>query len=62
MWQRVRDLVKLKQTMAVSLSLRGRYREVATSISIDSLDADSGMDEILKILDGKFKKKLGYNL
>ena len=57
MWQRVTDLAKRKQAMTVSLSLSGRYRDVATSISIDSLDADSGMDELLKILDENFKKE-----
>ena len=54
LWQRVTELAKKKQAMAVALSLSGKYREVATSISIDDLDSDNGMTELLKVMDENF--------
>ena len=57
LWQRVTELTKKKQAMAVALSLSGKYREVATSISTDDLDSDNGTTELLKVMDENFKKE-----
>ena len=56
-WQRVTEIPAKKQAMAVSLSLTGKYREVATNIPIETLDSENGMVELLKVLDENFQKE-----
>ena len=56
-WQRVTELPKKKQALAVTLSLSDKYREVATEIDIEVLNSDNGIDELFKVLDNSFRQE-----
>ena len=56
LWQIVTDLEKSKQAVAIALSLRGKYRDVATGISSATLSAEDGVTSLLDELDKHFKK------
>lgn len=64
MWMLVTDLVKKKQALAVTLSLKGQARAKALEIKAEDLNADSGMETLLKALDTIFesdKVDIAYN-
>ena len=56
-WKRVTAVEKSKQAMIVSLSFEGKYKQVATNMDIDLLDAEDGMDKLLNAMDENFKKE-----
>ena len=56
LWRTLTDLDKKKQAPAIALSLKGKYREVAMSLTDDEMTAESGFDNLLTKLDQKFKK------
>ena len=39
------------------LSLKGKYREIATEIDVEILNQDNGMTELFKVLDANFKNE-----
>ena len=55
-WQRVTDLEEKRKALAIVLSLKGKYKDVAMEISVDDLNCDAGMEKLLKALDDNFKK------
>ena len=57
MWRRVTELTLKNQALAVTLSLKGKYREIATEIDVEILNQDNGMTELFKVLDANFKKE-----
>jgi hypothetical protein len=63
-WQRVTDLEKKKQALAVTLTLRGQARTKALEIKAETLNTEDGMSELLNALDSIFQKDkvdIAYN-
>ena len=55
-WKSVTDLGKKKRAGVVSLTLTGKYREVAREVRVSAMNTDTGLDELIKVLDEHFKK------
>ena len=53
----ITDVDKKKQALVVTLSLSGKARETALEIDSSKLNADDGMDVLIKQLDAVFKRK-----
>ena len=56
-WRMITDVDKKKQALVVTLSLSGKARETALEINSSELNADDGMDVLIKQLDAVFKKE-----
>ena len=57
LWTCLTDLPAKSQGIAVALSLSGTHREVATSLDVSVLGADTGLNSLLQELDKHFKKE-----
>ena len=62
LWKSLTDLDKTKQGLALALSLEGKAREIAVSLSKEKLSAENGVDEIIKELDKLFEKDKIYRM
>ena len=56
-WGMITDADKKKQALVVTLSLSRKARETALEIDASELNADDGMDALIKQLDAVFKKE-----
>ena len=56
MWEKLTDLPKEKQGLAVALSLTGRKREVAMELAPDVLGAQNGLVDLMNELASVFGK------
>ena len=56
-WRMITDVDKKKQALVVTLSLSRKARETALEINSSELNADDGMDVLIKQLDAVFKKE-----
>ena len=56
-WQKITDLDKKKQALAVTLSLSGQAREKALQIKADDLNKDDGMTTLINALDSLYKRE-----
>ena len=54
MWCIVTDLDVKKRAPALSLSLKGRKRDVAMEVSVETLNSDTGMKSLLDQLAATF--------
>ena len=52
---------KKDQAVAVALSLTGKYRDVATELSLNDLNTDNGMHFLFRHMDTNFKKESADN-
>ena len=57
LWQSITNLPAEKQAVAVTLSLSGQYREVATSINSELLKANNGVENLVTEFDKHFKRE-----
>ena len=51
LWQSITDLPAEKQAVAITLSVSGQYREVATSINSELLKANNDVENLVTELD-----------
>ena len=56
------ELPKEKQALAVSLSVSGKYQDVASELDVNILNSDNGMTDLLSKLDASFEKEATDNL
>ena len=54
----ITDVDKKKQALVVTLSLSGKARETTLEIDSSELNADDGIDDLIKQLDAVFKKEV----
>ena len=57
LWQSITNLPAEKQAVAITLSLCGQYKEVATSINSELLKANNGVQNLVTELDKHFKRE-----
>ena len=53
-WECFTDLPKKKQAPAIFLTLEGKAREAVLELSVDSLNCDDGIENVIKQLDKLF--------